>query len=198
MKTIGIVGGSGAGKSLFCALLEKEGIPTINTDITAREVVKKGSPCLLELCGYFGEEILLESGELNRRALASLAFSDKEKHEALNRITHFYIIKEVEKWLEETEKSGAYAACIDAPLLFESGLDRICFETVAVVAPLDDRIKRICARDGIGENDALLRIKAQKSDEEIRALCTRTVENTGDVDSLSNKAKELAKIYKEG
>ena len=198
MKIIGIVGGSGAGKSLFCSLLEKEGIPTVNTDITAREVVKKGSACLRELCEYFGDGILLKSGELDRKALARLAFSDEEKHEKLNSITHFYIIREVEKWLSECEKNGAFAACIDAPLLFESGLDKMCFETVAVLAPQGDRIKRICARDGIDEKDALLRINAQKSDKELSALCTRTVENTGSITELSSKAKELANIYREG
>lgn len=198
MKIIGIVGGSGAGKSLFCSLLEKEGIPTINTDITARKVVKKGSPCLKELCEYFGDGILLTSGELNRKELARIAFSDKEKHESLNRITHYYIVREVEKWLSDRERDGAVAACVDAPLLFESGLDKICFETVAVVAPLDDRIKRICARDGIDEGDALSRIRSQKSDEELCAICTRTVENNGGTKELLVKAKELARIYKEG
>lgn len=198
MKTVGIVGGSGAGKSLFCSLLEKEGIPTINTDITAREVVKKGSPCLEELCDYFGRGILKEDGELDRKALAKIAFSDKEKHEKLNSITHFYIIREVKKWLSEREKCGAFAVCIDAPLLFESGLDKICFETVAVVAPRTDRLKRICERDKIDEDAAILRISTQKSDEELSLLCTRTVENTGSVEELTNKAKELVKIYKEG
>ncbi len=197
MKIIGIVGGSGAGKSLFCSLLEKEGIPTVNTDITAREVVKKGSPCLKELCNFFGDGILLENGELNRKALANIAFSDEKKHEKLNSITHFYIIREVEKWLLDCEKDGAFAACIDAPLLFESGLDKICFETVAIISPKKDRIKRICVRDGIDEKDALVRINSQKSDDELKLLCTRVVENTGDLEEFSSKAKELAKIYRE-
>lgn len=197
MKIIGIVGGSGAGKSLFCSLLEKEGIPTLNTDITAREVVKKGSPCLGKLCDYFGKDILLESGELDRKALARIAFSDEEKHKKLNTITHFYITREVEKWLSERKKDGNFAVCIDAPLLFESGLDKICFETVALTAHEEDRIKRICARDGIGTEDAKLRIDSQKSDKELKALCTRVIENTGSLAELAEKAKELAKIYRE-
>lgn len=197
MKIIGIVGGSGAGKSLFCSLLEKEGIPTLNTDITAREVVRKGSPCLKELCEYFGEGILIESGELNRKALAKIAFSDEEKHKKLNTITHFYITQEVKKWLSERKKDGSFAVCIDAPLLFESGLDKICFETVALTAPAEDRIKRICARDGIGIEDAKLRIASQKSDEALKTLCTRVIENTGSLAELSKKARELAQIYRE-
>lgn len=198
MKIIGIVGGSGAGKSLFCSLLEKEGIPTLNTDITAREVVKRGSPCLHELCEYFGGGILLPNGELNRKKLAQIAFSDEKKHGALNRITHHYISIEVKKWLSQKELEGNFAACIDAPLLFESGLDKICAETVAVIAPSKDRLERICGRDGISKEAALLRIGSQKSDGELKRLCTRCVENTGSIEELSEKARELAKIYKEG
>ncbi len=193
MKIIGIVGGSGAGKSVLCEALEKRGIPTLDTDKTAREVVQKGKPCLDELVKEFGTRILTPDGELARKALASLAFSDEERHTRLNEITHHYICIEIKKWLSQREKEGFFAACIDAPMLFESGLDSVCDIKVAVVADREARIKRITERDGISRADAENRINAQKSDAELISLCDITVENTGELAELNEKAQELAK-----
>lgn len=193
MTVVGIVGGSGAGKSLLCAFLEKEGIPCLNTDITARQVVEKGKPCLCELCEEFGEDILMPDGSLNRKALAEKAFSDPEKHKRLNAITHAYISKEVLSWIEAQRLSGKSACGIDAPLLFESGLDSVCNVTVAVTASEEVRVKRITKRDGISREQALLRIKNQKSNAELCRLCDVCVENSGDEAELMEKAAELVK-----
>ena len=193
MKIIGVVGGSGAGKSQFCAALEKAGIPSLNTDITAREAVQKGSPCLAELVGVFGERILCPDGSLARKALANLAFPDRNLHEKLNEITHRYICVMVKQWLYETQKKGYAAAIVDAPLLFESGLDAICDVKVCVIAPEKDRIKRICQRDGIDEVTAEKRIFSQKSDEELIRLCDITVVNDKGIAALEKKAAMFAK-----
>ena len=192
MKVIGVVGGSGAGKSLFCSFLEKNGIPWLNTDMTAREVVGKGSACLSELCDAFGGDILLPDGSLNRKKLANIAFSDKNKHALLNKITHKYICKKIVEWVEEQRSKGHFACTVDAPLLFESGLDEICNLTVAVIAPEEKRIARITRRDGIDEAAARTRIAAQISQSELSRRCDLTVENSADENALEKKAAELA------
>lgn len=192
MKIIGIVGGSGAGKSVLCNALEKRGIPTLDTDKTAREVVKKGKPCLEKLASEFGKEILDENGELIRKKLAEIAFSDRKRHEALNTITHKYIVEEVKRWLYEMDMRGCNAVSIDAPMLFESGLDKICDVKIAVVAPEEMRIKRIILRDGIDENAAKKRIKSQKSEAELRELCDIVIENDGTPEEFTKKAEALS------
>lgn len=192
MKIIGIVGGSGAGKSVLCNALEKRGIPTLDTDKTAREVVEKGKPCLEKLASEFGKEILDENGELIRKKLAEIAFSDRKRHEALNTITHKYIVEEVKRWLYEMDMRGCNAVSIDAPMLFESGLDKICDVKIAVVAPEEMRIKRIILRDGIDENAAKKRIKSQKSEAELRELCDIVIENDGTPEEFTKKAEALS------
>lgn len=192
MKIIGIVGGSGAGKSVLCNALEKRGIPTLDTDKTAREVVEKGKPCLKKLASEFGKEILDENGELIRKKLAEIAFSDRKRHEALNTITHKYIVEEVKRWLYEMDMRGCNAVSIDAPMLFESGLDKICDVKIAVVAPEEMRIKRIILRDGIDENAAKKRIKSQKSEAELRELCDIVIENDGTPEEFTKKAEVLS------
>lgn len=190
MLTIGLTGQSGAGKGEFSRVFSQyDGVFCLDTDRTAREVVERGKPCLYELCSYFGDEILTDDGELDRKKLAQIAFSDEEKHKKLNEITHFHIVKEIEKWLFETEKNGAKIAVIDAPLLFESGADRLCSITLGIIAPCSTRLKRIIKRDGIDKKTAKLRLNAQPKDAFFKERCTYTIANNGNMNSLIKKAK---------
>lgn len=190
MLTIGLTGQSGAGKGEFSRVFSQyDGVFCLDTDVTAREVVEKGSPCLSELCGYFGNEIFDSDGGLDRKKLAQTAFSDEEKHKKLNEITHFYIMKEIEKWLSETEKNGAKVAIIDAPLLFESGADKFCDITLGIIAPCGTRLKRIIKRDGIDKKAAKIRLNAQPKDSFFKERCTYTIANNGNMNSLIKKAK---------
>lgn len=91
MTIFGITGGSGSGKTLASSMFAELGIEIIDADAVSREVTNKGSKCLNELVEYFGNEILQTDGTLNRRHLASIAFSDVEKTKMLNTITHKYI-----------------------------------------------------------------------------------------------------------
>ena len=189
MITIGLTGQSGAGKGAFSKALSLLGIPCLDTDITARQVVEKGKPCLLELVDSFGETILLPDGCLDRKKLGTLAFSDKEKLLDLNCITHKYISLEVDKWLKEQKDKGAFAAVIDAPQLFESGIDGICDMTVAILADENTRFLRILSRDGITEEYARKRMASQKDDGFFISHCDHIIYNNGDEQELLEKAK---------
>lgn len=165
MKIIGLTGGSGAGKTEVCKIFLSNGIESIDTDKTAREVVMKGEPCLGELVEYFSGKILDKNGNLDRKSLAEIAFSSKEKLESLNSITHKYIKEKIARWLTDRKKAGRSAVIIDAPLLFESGIDKSCDYIVSVVANKELRIKRILERDKISREAAEKRLENQKSDE---------------------------------
>lgn len=192
MLTVGLTGQSGAGKGEFSRIFRSfSDVYCLDTDITAREVVEKGKPCLSELCDCFGEEILNQDGTLNRKALAQIAFSDEEKHKNLNRITHFYVLEEIKKWLIEVKKQGAKVAVIDAPLLFESGADALCDVTVGIIAPYTTRMKRVMKRDGIDKKSAKLRLDSQPKDEYFTEKCTYIIANNGSLGNLYIKSKSV-------
>ena len=194
MLTIGLTGQSGAGKGEFSRIFRSfDGVYYLDTDITAREVVEKGKPCLNELCECFGNEILNIDGTLDRKKLACVAFSDEEKHKCLNRITHFYVVEEIKKWLCDVEKEGAKVAIIDAPLLFESGADSLCDITVGVLAPYTTRLKRILKRDGIDKKSAKLRLDSQPKDEFFEEKCDYIIANNGSLKNLSIKSESVIK-----
>lgn len=158
-KIVGLTGPTGSGKTTFSSLAQDMGIEVINCDLYARKATEKGSAGLCALVKAFGKEILLEDGMLCRKTLARKAFSSKENTELLNKTLLPFISKDILSDLK-TDK-----VLLDAPTLFESGMNKICYKTVAVLSDVDTRIKRIIKRDNISAEDALLRIKAGKSDE---------------------------------
>lgn len=161
---IGLTGQTGAGKTSVGKVLSQKGCEVIDTDKIAREITEKGSPVLSSLSEAFGEDIL-EKGELNRKLLASRAFASRENTEKLNAITHPEITKRVTARIEKAFRKGKKAAVIDAAALFESGEDKLCDFTVAVICPEDIRFKRIMKRDGITAEQAQRRIKAQHGEQ---------------------------------
>lgn len=195
MLTVGLTGQSGAGKGTFSNIFSQFcGVLHIDTDLDARAVTRKGEECLKELCEYFGEEILEKDGSLDRKKLARIAFSDEEKHTALNRITHFYVMKRIKEHLLRAKCEGKKVAIVDAPLLFESGADKLCDINVGVVAPYEVRLERIIERDGISRDDARVRLDSQPDDSFYRERCDYILENDADLESFSQKSKELISV----
>jgi dephospho-CoA kinase len=116
-----------------------------------------------ELIKAFGERIKKEDGEIDRKELGRIVFNHPKKLEKLNSITHKYIFEYMDLWIAEQEKRGVDRVIIDAPVLFESGLNKECDLIIAVIASDENRIKRIVERDGLTEEEeALKRIRAQK------------------------------------
>ena len=191
MLKIGLCGGTGAGKTEVCRILSKLGIPSINTDALSRIACEKGGSCLNELVRFFGDTILNPDGELDRKALAKIAFSTPQNADKLNKMTHPHIIVVMNRILEEHKKSGAKAVFIDAPLLFESGLNEVFDLNVAVVADLESRIRRASVRDGIGREAAMDRIRRQKSDDFLIENCDYFIENNAGSKELEKSVKDL-------
>lgn len=156
---IGLTGQSGAGKSTVSCLFERDGFYIINADKVSRNVTS--TPEVLSLLKEnFGDNIILETGGLNRRALASIVFTNKEKLQLLNSLLFPIITKEIEKMIDETDKEFVL---LDAPQLFESGADKICDKIISVIAPRDMLIERAVERDDISYEEAENRLKSQYS-----------------------------------
>ncbi len=165
MIVLGITGGIGSGKSYIAKKFGKLGINGIDTDCISKEIYLNGKSCYRELVNYFGEEILSENGEISRQKLSEIIFSNDEKREVLNKITHKYILDECREFLSKREEAGDKIAYVEAPLLYESGFDKECDFVCAVIADNNARIHRIVKRDGITEEEAQLKINKQKSND---------------------------------
>ena len=178
--TIGLTGGTGAGKGYVAKHLEKLGFNVIYSDLVAREVVQKGSPLLEALADEFGNDII-KNGELDRALLASRAFSSKERTARLNAIMHPAIIS-------RCEQLAGGLTVLDAPQLFEAHAEDKCYKIIAVIADTDTRLKRIMKRDGITEEQARQRIAVQFDDEYFVSRSDLVIYNNGeDTDTQINE-----------
>lgn len=195
MTVLGLTGPTGAGKGAVGKWLAQRGASVIDTDRLAREVVEKGSDCLAQLVGQFGDDILKEDGTLDRAVLAAKAFASPTEKAALEAITHPAIIARTRDILADCD---APLAVIDAPLLFESGMNALCDVTLAVLAPADVRLSRILARDGISEAAAKQRMNAQPDDAFYCARADHTVINDGDEAQLAQRLYTLLPQLWEG
>lgn len=175
MKIIGLCGGSGSGKSTISACLAEMGAEVFDADKIARSLTQEGSPVLDTICSVFGDRVFTKDGQLNRRALAEIVFSDPKELEKLNAITHPEITKQIQKGLEHCKTT----AVIDGAVLHQAGLDKLCDKTVFVTAPKEIRLERIMKRDGITMEEAENRINAQPTDSEYETITDVTVCNDG-------------------
>ncbi len=190
MKIIGLTGPTGSGKSIVAKYFCDRGVAVIDCDLTAREVTEPDSPLLPILAESFGDEILAPDGSLIRKELAKRAFSTKEKTERLNSIMLPFIADRIKETIELFAADGVECVMLDAPTLFESGLDSVCDSVLAVLCPENIRRERILKRDGLTEEQAAARLSASKPDSFYAEKTRHIVVNDGDLKSfLSNISK---------
>ena len=200
MKIIGLTGGIGSGKSAVTSYLRRKLYTVYDADEIAREAVLPGEPALKKIAETFGKDVLTEEGLLNRQALASIVFSSDEKIKVLNSIMHKDIDDRIIKYLERHKNhiiksrgkiKTLKTVFLAAPLLFESGLDKLCDEVWLVKADDDIRIARAAMRDGVDEESIRNRIKFQMKEDEKLTLSDVIIDNNGSEDELYNKLDEL-------
>lgn len=190
MKLIGVTGSSGAGKTTICAILEeKYSAHIIDADKVAKRLTKKGTMYLNSIVEYFGIDILDNFGELKRKKLASIIYDDEEKRNALNNFTFTYVVKEIKENINQLKDKELIV--IDAPLLYESNLDKICDIVIGVLAKEEDKIDRICKRDNISEEIAKKRLAIQLNDEQIKDRADYVITNNGNLKELEKEIKKI-------
>ena len=184
---IGLTGPTGSGKSSASKIAENFGFQVIDCDKTAREATEKGTEGLKALVSVFGEDILLSDGNLNRKALANKAFKDKASTDLLNKTILPYIADLVVK------QAAGQDTLLDAPTLFESGINKICDKTVAVLADRDIRLKRIIARDNLTLKEAEIRINAGKDEKFFKENADYVLYNNDDENAFLKRFSDILK-----
>ena len=181
---IGITGGTGCGKTTLLDIIGEKGGLVLDCDAIYHRLLQEDPALLAAIDARFPG--VVEKGQLQRKTLGSMVFSDPNALADLNKITHAAVKAEVVKQLAQRPTLAA----IDAIGLHEGGLAELCDITVAITAPDEARVQRLMAREGISEEYARQRISAQRSDPEFEALCQYTLSNDGDVCAF--RAKCLA------
>lgn len=178
---LGITGGTGCGKTTLLKVIEEMGGLVLDCDAIYHQLLTTDKHLLAAIETRFPGTV--ENGQLQRKKLGSIVFSDKNALLDLNKITHSAIREEVLRRLKTAPKLAA----IDAIALFEGELADLCDMTVAVTAPTEDRVRRLMKRDNISEGYARSRIAAQHDEAWFRQQCDCVLENIGTEIQFYNK-----------
>lgn len=176
---VGMTGQTGAGKSTVADMFRQRGVQVIDADSVAHTTMENTKECLMDLVIAFSTEIIYPDATLNRERLAQICFSDPDKLKLLNKVVYPYILAAIEEQINALCLRGDEMILIDAPTLYESGLDKRCDRTLAVLADKQTRIGRIIQRDSITEQAAQLRADAQNPDTFYTARADDIIKNDG-------------------
>ena len=192
MIRVGVTGGIGSGKSTACRIFAETGVAVYDSDVAARRLMNGDESLKCRLSELFGEQTYVD-GELNRAYLASAVFGDEERLRQLNEAVHPAVRADFRRWCEE--HSGDVYTILESAILFESGFDGEVDLTLAVVAPRELRIERVCRRNGVAREDVERRMAAQMSDDELCARADYTVANIT-LDYLRSDVMQLDRIFR--
>lgn len=191
---IGLTGGIATGKSEASKIFKKLGCYIIDADKISKQLTAKGSDVLKKIVESFGTDILTKKGSLNRKKLGRLIFNNKGAKLQLERILHVYILKKINEIVAKKYKN--VDIIIDAPLLFEVGLDRICDKVVVIYANYSLQLKRFMKRDKLSKTEAEQRIYVQMPMEEKMMLATVVIDNSFTLKDLNKNIKQIYPKFK--
>jgi len=191
---VALTGGVASGKTAVSDRFAERGVPVVDTDVLAREVVAPGSPGLAEVEAAFGAEIIDADGALDRSALRQRIFDDPDARNRLERILHPRIAEEARRRL--ASEAAPYAILV-VPLLVESGLFEDADRVLVVDVPEAVQIERLIARDGGTRDQAEAMLAAQASREQRLARADDVIENTGTLEDLRRRVDALDATYRE-
>ncbi|KAK1278583.1 hypothetical protein QJS04_geneDACA007307 [Acorus gramineus] len=191
MRVVGLTGGIASGKSTVSNLFKSDGVPVVDADVVARDVLKKGTGGYKKVVGAFGDEILLDSGDVDRARLGQIVFSDPSKRQLLNRLLAPFISSGlfweiVKLWLK-----GSKVIVLDIPLLFEAKMDKWTNPIIVVWVDPETQLQRLMARDGISEEQARNRINAQMALDLKRTKADLVIDNSRSLEETKAQFQEV-------
>lgn len=189
---VGLTGGIATGKSTVAAVFRRLGAVVIDADQLARDVVAPGEPALVEIAREFGPEVLRPDGTLDRKRLGAIVFGDADRRRRLEAITHPAIRARFLARLQAlTDEAFDGLVVFDAPVMIESGGYRAMDRLVVVVTDEVTQLARLMARDGIGRDEALDRVRSQMPLADKATLADHVIDNSGDRAATEARAREV-------
>ncbi|MEX1054934.1 MAG: dephospho-CoA kinase [Rhodothermales bacterium] len=196
MKTLGITGGIGSGKTTVCRMLEELGARVFYADEEGKRILREDPDVRQEIVDAFGEASYGPDGAPDRKYLAKMVFSDAGKLERINAIIHPRVFKRFEKAKAEFE--GVPLLVMEAALIFETGGDKYLDAVAVVDATLDLRIRRVVERDDASPEQVTARLSHQLAPDELKRRADFVIENDGDLVALRGRVEEVfGKMSKE-
>ena len=193
MLTIGLTGGIGTGKSLVSDFLKNQGAALVNADLLGHEAYYPGTPGFQQVVDAFGKGIVGVDGNVDRKKLGPIVFSDPEYMDRLNGIMHPLIKDMIVDRLTEIASSGGEIAVVEAAILLEAGWKPLFDEIWVVTASAEEIITRLESRNNLSREDAQQRIDSQMSSEERISYADIVLENNGTIEKLKERVEELWK-----
>lgn len=196
MLIVGLTGGIATGKSTASQEFQQLGIPVIDADTVAHDIMRPGQTSFSLIVRNFGADILDKAtGAIDRNKLGQIIFNDSGKRQLLNQCTHPYVRRRILWQLLRHYVRGHGICVLDVPLLFESGMDRMCGKVAVVTCTEARQIERLMERNAFNRDEAVARVRAQMSMEEKTKRAHRVLDNNGSVEETQRQVQELVKDW---
>lgn len=192
MLKVGLTGGIASGKSTICELFSQHNIPIIDADIIAQELVKPNQTALKEVIQLFGNDILLNNGELDRKQLRQRIFSNSVDKQQLEALLHPRIRQQL---IQQSNQVNAPYCILAIPLLIEANMFDIVDLVLVIDSEQEQQVKRVCRRDNISSADAQAIISSQATREQRLSIADDIISNNHSLESLTLLVDELHKKY---
>ena len=191
MLKIGLTGGIGTGKSSVTEAFQSLGAAVINADLLGHDAYLPGTIGFEEVVTEFGQDLVGSDGQIDRKKLGPIVFSDSSKMDRLNEIMHPLIRDLIEERLVTLESNQNKVAVVEAAILIEAGWKSLFDEIWVVISDPEEVINRLGVRNGLSREDALKRIDSQMSNNERIEHGDVVVENTGSMEDLKTRVNSL-------
>jgi dephospho-CoA kinase len=190
IELVGLTGGIGSGKSTVAQMIRDRGIPVIDADALARQVVEPGLPAYVEIAAAWPEVVGVD-GRIDRKKLGAIVFSDATSQTQLQAITHPRIREQVATQALALEASGHRLAFLEAALLVETGFYKQLGRLVVVASSEETQILRVMARDGCAREAALARMRAQRPLADKIRVADYVLDNNGDIEATRAQLEHI-------
>lgn len=191
---IGLTGSIASGKSAVAKMIQSYGLPIVDADVVARQVVEPGSETLKKIAEIFGREVIAEDGSMDRAKVGNIIFHDESMRKKLNDIIHPAIREEMIRQRDEFISYGEKNVFMDIPLLFESKLEHFVEKIIVVSVSEEVQLGRLMARNGFTEQEARTRIATQIPVKQKEALADYVINNNGTLEQTALQLQNI--LYK--
>ncbi|KAJ1909254.1 Dephospho-CoA kinase [Coemansia sp. RSA 455] len=196
MLIVGLTGGIATGKSTASQAFRARGVPVIDADVIAHQIMEPGEVSYNLILQQFGEDVLQKDTKaIDRGKLGSIVFNDSDKRQTLNRCTHPYVRRRILYQLLGCYLRGYPMCVLDVPLLYESGMDKMCGKVVVVSCTGERQIVRLMDRNGFSREEAEARVKSQMPIEEKERRAARVLDNNKGLTELERQVDDLVEKW---